>query len=44
MSEALRIAQRIVVFDAGKVIADAAPQALAESEHPLVQRFLASAT
>jgi osmoprotectant transport system ATP-binding protein len=40
--EALRIAQRVVVFDAGRVIADAAPAVLQASEHPLVQRFLAS--
>jgi osmoprotectant transport system ATP-binding protein len=42
--EALRIAQRIVVFDAGRVIADATPAALAKHEHPLVRRFLATAT
>lgn len=41
--EALRIAQRIVVFDAGRVIADATPEQLAQHEHPLVRRFLASA-
>ena len=41
--EALRIAQRIVVFDAGRIIADATPDALAVHEHPLVRRFLASA-
>ena len=39
--EALRIAQRIIVFDAGRVIADAAPDALARHEHPLVRRFAA---
>jgi osmoprotectant transport system ATP-binding protein len=42
--EALRIAQRIVVFEAGRVIADAAPEGLAASEHPLVARFIASVT
>ena len=40
--EALRIAQRIVVFDAGRVIADATPEGLRTHEHPLVRRFLAS--
>ena len=42
--EALRIAQRIIVFDGGRVIADATPEGLAAHEHPLVRRFLASAT
>ncbi|HET8775478.1 MAG TPA: ATP-binding cassette domain-containing protein [Thermoanaerobaculia bacterium] len=40
--EALRIAQRIVVFDAGRVIADATPEGLRTHEHPLVRRFLAT--
>ena len=42
--EALRIAQRIVVFDAGRIIADATPDTLAAQEHPLVRRFVAAAT
>ena len=42
--EALRIAERIVVFDAGSIIADATPEALATHEHPLVRRFIASAS
>ncbi|HUR82698.1 MAG TPA: ATP-binding cassette domain-containing protein, partial [Thermoanaerobaculia bacterium] len=37
--EALRIAQRIVVFDAGRVVADTTPSALAQHEHPVVRRF-----
>ncbi len=41
--EALRIAQRIVVFDAGRVIADGSASDLAQNEHPLVRRFLWSA-
>jgi len=41
--EALRIAGRIVVFDAGRVIADTTPDALAEHDHPVVRRFVASA-
>ncbi len=40
--EAMRIGQRIVVFDAGQVVADLAPAALASHEHPLVRRFAAS--
>jgi osmoprotectant transport system ATP-binding protein len=42
--EALRIAQRIIVFDAGRIIADTPATALASHEHPLVRRFVASAT
>ena len=42
--EALRIGQRIVVFDAGRVIADAPSNELAQNDHPLVRRFVASAT
>ena len=42
--EALRIAGRIVVFDAGRVIADTTPAALPEHEHPLVRKFVASTT
>jgi osmoprotectant transport system ATP-binding protein len=38
--EALRIAQRIVVFDAGRIVADTTPAAIARHEHPLVRRFL----
>ncbi|MGZ5445179.1 MAG: ATP-binding cassette domain-containing protein [Thermoanaerobaculia bacterium] len=40
--EALRIAQRIIVFDAGRVIADATPEGLRKHEHQLVRRFVAS--
>ena len=40
--EALRIAQRIIVFDAGRIIADATPDGLRKHEHPLVRRFIAS--
>jgi osmoprotectant transport system ATP-binding protein len=41
--EALHVAQRIVVFDAGQIIADASVADLPSHEHPLVRRFLASA-
>ena len=40
--EALHIAQRIIVFEAGRIIADATPEELATHEHPLVRRFIAS--
>jgi osmoprotectant transport system ATP-binding protein len=42
--EALRIARRIVVFEAGLVVADTTPEALPEHEHPLVRKFVASST
>ena len=42
--EALRVAERIVVFDAGQVVADTTPAAIAGHEHPLVRRFVASAS
>jgi osmoprotectant transport system ATP-binding protein len=40
--EAMRIGQRIVVFDAGRIVADTTPAAFATDEHPLVRRFAAS--
>jgi osmoprotectant transport system ATP-binding protein len=42
--EAMRIAQRIILFDAGRIVADAAPDALAAHAHPLVREFAASST
>ena len=42
--EALRIAGRIVVFEAGRIVADTTPQGLASHDHPLVRRFVASAS
>jgi osmoprotectant transport system ATP-binding protein len=42
--EALRIAQRIVVFEAGRIIADTPAAALRDHEHPVVRRFVASAS
>ena len=42
--EALRIAGRIVVFEAGRIVADTPSDALARHEHPLVRRFVASST
>jgi osmoprotectant transport system ATP-binding protein len=40
--EALRVAARVVVFDAGRVIADTPSTSLGDHEHPLVRRFVAS--
>lgn len=40
--EAMRIGQRIVVFDAGRIVADTTPAAFASHDHPLVRRFAAS--
>ncbi|HEX2831382.1 MAG TPA: ATP-binding cassette domain-containing protein [Thermoanaerobaculia bacterium] len=40
--EAMRIGQRIVVFDAGRIVADTTPDAFASHDHPLVRRFAAS--
>ena len=42
--EALRIAGRIVVFESGRIVADTTPQGLASHDHPLVRRFVASAS
>jgi len=42
--EALRIAGRIVFFDAGRVIADAATAAINVQQHPLVRRFREAAS
>jgi len=38
--EALRIAERVVVFDAGRVVADTSAEAFLTHEHPLVRRFV----
>ena len=40
--EALRIAERVIVFDAGRIVADTTPAGIATHDHPLVQRFMAS--
>jgi osmoprotectant transport system ATP-binding protein len=42
--EAMRIAHRIIVFDAGRIVADTTPDALPDHEHPLVRKFVASTT
>ncbi len=40
--EALRVAQRIVVFDAGRVVADTTSAAFPQHDHPVVRRFVAA--
>lgn len=42
--EALRIAGRVVVFEQGRIVADTTPGHLPKHEHPLVRKFMASAT
>jgi osmoprotectant transport system ATP-binding protein len=42
--EALRIARRIVVFEAGRIVADTTPEEFREHEHPIVRKFVASST
>jgi len=38
--EALRIAERVIVFDEGRVVADTSADAFLTHEHPLVRRFV----
>jgi len=38
--EALRIAERVIVFDAGRVVADTPADAFMNHQHPLVRRFV----
>ena len=42
LREALRIGERIIFFDGGRIVADATPASLATNDHPLVRRFMAS--
>jgi len=44
LAEALRLAERIVLFDGGCIVADAPAPAFTALPHPLVQQFVASAT
>jgi osmoprotectant transport system ATP-binding protein len=43
LAEALRIAQRIVLFDGGRIVADAPSHELVRLDVPLVQQFVAAA-
>ena len=38
--EALRIAERVVLFDAGRIVADVPASAFPSHDHPLVRRFV----
>jgi len=38
--EALRIAERVIVFDAGRVVVETTADAFMTHEHPLVRRFV----
>ena len=38
--EALRMAERVIVFDAGRVVVDTTADAFVNHEHPLVRRFV----
>jgi osmoprotectant transport system ATP-binding protein len=43
VAEALRIAERVVLFDAGRVAADVPAREFLHLDHPLARRFVASA-
>lgn len=43
LGEALRVAERIVLFDQGRIVADAPSHAFAAHRAPLVQQFVAAA-
>jgi osmoprotectant transport system ATP-binding protein len=42
--EALRVAERVVLFEAGRLIVDGSVEEMKTSDHELVRRFLASAS
>ena len=44
LNEALRVAERIVLVDAGVIVVDCAARDFLASPHPLAQQFVASAT
>ena len=43
IQNAFLVASRIVVLDSGKIVAEGSPQAIRESRHPVVARFVATA-
>jgi osmoprotectant transport system ATP-binding protein len=43
LGEAMRVAERIVLFDGGRIVADAPSHAFLEDETPLVRQFVAAA-
>lgn len=44
LAEALRVAERVVLFDGGKVVVDAPSRDFIQQKSPLVRQFVASAT
>ncbi|HEX9986748.1 MAG TPA: ATP-binding cassette domain-containing protein [Thermoanaerobaculia bacterium] len=44
LAEALRVAQRVILFDDGRIVADAPASRFVREPLPLVQQFVASAT
>lgn len=44
LTEALRMAQRIVLFDGGRIVADDSSERFPSVDHPLVRQFLEAAT
>ena len=44
LAEAMRVAERIIVIDAGRIVADTPSRELPALMHPLVRRFIESAT
>jgi osmoprotectant transport system ATP-binding protein len=43
LAEALRVAERIILFDGGRIVADEPAHAFVQSRHPLAQQFVAAA-
>jgi ABC-type proline/glycine betaine transport system ATPase subunit len=43
LAEAMRVAQRIVLFDGGRIVADAPSHAFVDQPVPLVRQFVAAA-
>jgi phospholipid/cholesterol/gamma-HCH transport system ATP-binding protein len=43
IQNAFLVASRIAVLDSGKIVAEGSPQAIRESRHPVVARFVATA-
>ncbi|HEV7920201.1 MAG TPA: ATP-binding cassette domain-containing protein, partial [Thermoanaerobaculia bacterium] len=44
LAEALRVAERIILFDGGRIVVDAPSREFTQQKLPLVRQFVASAT